>query len=107
MIDNSKDLIKKLHDNTKYFRNNITKLGYEIKDGNHPIVPVMLNNAQLAQQVAAEMLKENIYVISFSYPVVPKGQARIRVQISAEHSKKQIDKALDSFRTVGKKLNII
>ena len=99
--------LKKLKDNTKYFRNKILNLGFEIKPGSHPIVPVMLYDDHLAQKMSAELLKLGIYVIGFFFPVVPKGQARIRVQISAAHSKEDIDKALNSFYKVGKELGVI
>ena len=99
--------LKKLKDNTKYFRDKILNLGFEIKPGTHPIVPVMLYDDNLAQKMSAELLKLGIYVIGFFFPVVPKGQARIRVQISAAHSKEDIDKALSSFYKVGKELGVI
>ena len=99
--------LKKLKDNTKYFRDKILNLGFEIKPGTHPIVPVMLYDDHLAQKMSAELLKLGIYVIGFFFPVVPKGQARIRVQISAAHSKEDIDKALSSFYKVGKELGVI
>ena len=99
--------LKKLKDNTKYFRDKILNLGFEIKPGTHPIVPVMLYDDNLAQKMSAELLKLGIYVIGFFFPVVPKGQARIRVQISAAHSKEDIDKALNSFYKVGKELGVV
>ena len=99
--------LKKLKDNTKYFRDKILNLGFEIKPGTHPIVPVMLYDDHLAQKMSAELLKLGIYVIGFFFPVVPKGQARIRVQISAAHSKEDIDKALNSFYKVGKELGVV
>ena len=99
--------LKKLKDNTKYFRDKILNLGFEIKPGSHPIVPVMLYDDHLAQKMSEELLKLGIYVIGFFFPVVPKGQARIRVQISAAHSKEDIDKALSSFYKVGKELGVI
>ena len=99
--------LKKLKDNTKYFRDKIINLGFEIKPGSHPIVPVMLYDDHLAQKMSKELLKLGIYVIGFFFPVVPKGQARIRVQISAAHSKEDIDKALNSFYKVGKELGVI
>ena len=99
--------LKKLKDNTKYFRDKILNLGFEIKPGSHPIVPVMLYDDHLAQKMSEELLKLGIYVIGFFFPVVPKGQARIRVQISAAHSKEDIDKALNSFYKVGKELGVV
>ena len=83
------------------------KVIFDIKPGIHPITPIMLYEAPLAQQMAAELLKEGIYVIGFLYPVVPKGQARIRVQISAAHSRDHLEKAIDAFIRVGKQLNVI
>ena len=106
-LTTSNDLLDKINDNTKYFREEIKRIGYKIKDGVHPIVPIMLGDAKLAQDIAQDMLNENIYVIGFSYPVVPKGEARIRVQISAAHSKDDIDKAIHAFKKVGLKYKVI
>jgi glycine C-acetyltransferase len=97
----------KLESNTKYFREEMSKLGFDILEGDHPIVPIMLYDAALASKFADEMLKEGIYVIGFSYPVVPKGQARIRVQISAGHEKEHLDKAVAAFKTVGERLGVV
>jgi len=97
----------KLESNTKYFREEMSKLGFDILEGDHPIVPIMLYDAALASKFADEMLKEGIYVIGFSYPVVPKGQARIRVQISAGHEKEHLDKAVAAFKTVGERLGVL
>ena len=107
LIDEDRSILKNLKDNTEYFRLKITDAGFSIKKGEHPIVPIMLGDAQLAQDLARLMLKRRIYVIGFSYPVVPKGEARIRVQISASHTKNQIDKAVEAFRECGKDLGII
>jgi glycine C-acetyltransferase len=107
LLNEDDSYLKKLKDNTKYFRDKILNLGFEIKPGSHPIVPVMLYDDHLAQKMSAELLKLGIYVIGFFFPVVPKGQARIRVQISAAHSKEDIDKALNSFYKVGKELGVI
>ena len=107
LIDNDTTILKKLNDNTLYFRQNIINAGFDIKDGNHPIIPIMLGDAKLASNLSKLMLKRGIYVVGFSFPVVPKGEARIRVQISAAHSKKQIDRAIDAFIECGKLLNII
>ena len=85
----------------------MTVAGFKIKPGVHPIVPIMLENAQLAQDVAGDMLDEGIYVIGFSYPVVPKGAARIRVQISAAHNRQHLDKAIHAFVKIGKKHKVI
>ena len=107
VLENDTSHLKKLKENTKYFRKKISKFGFEIKPGNHPIVPVMLYDDHLAQEMSSELLKLNIYVIGFFFPVVPKGQARIRVQISASHSIQDIDKALNAFYEVGKKFKVI
>ena len=107
MLNDSSDLRKKLGENTLYFRQMISDIGYTIKKGEHPIVPIMLGDAKLAQKVSEHMLKKNIFVIGFSYPVVPKNQARIRVQLSASHSREQLDYTLKSFEEVGKELKII
>jgi glycine C-acetyltransferase len=107
LIERDDKLRKKVHENGKYFRENMAKLGFNLVPGHHPIVPVMLGDAKLAKELAAELLKEGIYVISFSYPVVPKGLARIRVQLSAAHTKEHLDKAIAAFGKVGQKLGII
>ena len=107
VLENDTSHLKKLKKNTKYFRQKISSFGFDIKPGNHPIVPVMLYDDHLAQEMSSELLKLDIYVIGFFYPVVPKGQARIRVQISASHSIEDIDKALNAFYEVGKKLKVI
>ena len=107
MIEKSDALREKLNQNTQYFRNGLEKLGYNIKKGTHPIIPVMLGDALLAKSLAENLLEKNIYVVSFSFPVVPKEEARIRLQISATHTKKQLDYALQAFEKTGKKLKII
>ena len=107
MIEKSDALREKLNQNTQYFRNGLEKLGYNIKKGTHPIIPVMLGDALLAKSLAENLLEKNIYVVSFSFPVVPKEEARIRLQISAAHTKKQLDYALQAFEKTGKKLKII
>ncbi len=96
-----------LEENTRYFREKMTSAGFDIRPGVHPIVPIMLYNAKLAQDVARDMYAEGIYVIGFSFPVVPKGQARIRVQLSAGHKQKHLDKAISAFIKVGKKYDIL
>ncbi|CDF80341.1 2-amino-3-ketobutyrate coenzyme A ligase [Formosa agariphila KMM 3901] len=96
-----------LEENTKYFRKQMTAAGFNILPGDHPIVPVMLEEAPLAQEFAARLLDEGIYVIGFFYPVVPKGKARIRVQLSAGHERQHLDKAISAFIKVGKSLNVI
>lgn len=101
------DLRDKLESNTDLFRKSITSAGFEIKESTHPIVPIMLGDAKLASDIASDMLKEGIYVVGFSYPVVPKGEARIRVQISAAHTVEQIEKAVSAFIRVGRKHKVI
>ncbi|GEM67012.1 2-amino-3-ketobutyrate coenzyme A ligase [Sphingobacterium mizutaii NBRC 14946 = DSM 11724] len=107
MLSETTELRDKLEENTKYFRDKMTEAGFDIKPGFHPIVPVMLYDAKLAQEFAAKMLDEGIYVIGFYYPVVPQGKARIRVQISAGHEKEHLDKAIAAFTKVGKELGVI
>tara|TARA_B100000959_G_C14889699_1_gene586152 strand:+ start:109 stop:1290 length:1182 start_codon:yes stop_codon:yes gene_type:complete len=107
LLNQSSELREILHKNTSYFRENIKKIGFTIKNGIHPIVPIMIGDAKVAKKISEEMLKRNIFVIGFSYPVVPKDQARIRVQISAAHTSKQLNSALDAFKEVGENLNII
>ncbi len=107
ILKSNKSYINKLKQNTKLFRDEIKKIGFEIKPGNHPIIPIMLYDDYLAQKMANELLKTGIYVIGFFYPVVPKGEARIRVQITAAHSNSDIDKALYAFKEIGEKLKII
>jgi glycine C-acetyltransferase len=107
MLSETTDLRDKLESNVNYFKQGIKKVGLEIKEGDSAIVPVMLYEAKLAQEFAARLLDEGIYVIGFFYPVVPKGQARIRVQLSAAHEKEHIDKALTAFEKVGKALGVI
>lgn len=107
MLNETTSLRDKLESNVNYFKAGIKKVGLEIKDGDSAIVPVMLYDAKLAQEFAAKLLNEGIYVIGFFYPVVPKGQARIRVQLSAAHEKEHLDKALAAFEKVGKELGVI
>lgn len=107
MLSETTELRDKLETNTTYFREKMTEAGFDIKSGFHPIVPVMLYDAKLAQQFAAKMLDEGIYVIGFYYPVVPQGKARIRVQISAAHNTHHLDKAIAAFTKVGKELGVI
>lgn len=107
LLSGSNALRDKLHANTRYFREHITKLGFDIKPGQHPIVPVMLYDAKLAQAMAARLLTEGIYVIGFAYPVVPKDQARIRVQISAAHEREDLDLCLAAFDKVGRELGVL
>ncbi|MGN0003919.1 MAG: glycine C-acetyltransferase [Sphingobacterium composti] len=107
MLSETTELRDKLESNTKYFREKMTEVGFDIKPGFHPIVPVMLYDAKLAQVFAAKMLQEGIYVIGFYYPVVPQGKARIRTQISAGHDIAHLDKAIAAFTKVGKELGVI
>jgi glycine C-acetyltransferase len=107
MLTETTDLRDKLEKNTKYFREQMTKAGFDIKPGEHPIVPIMLYEAPLAQQFAEKLLEKGIYVIGFFYPVVAKGLARIRVQISAAHETHHLDKAIQSFTEVGKELGVL
>ncbi len=107
ILENKNNLIEKLNKNTEYFRREIKKIGLNIKEGTHPIVPIMIGDAKLAQIMAENLLKESIYVISFSYPVVPKNEARIRVQISAAHTKQDLNQAINAFKKVAKKIKLI
>jgi glycine C-acetyltransferase len=93
--------------NAKRFRDGVVKAGFTVKEGSTPIVPVMLGDARLASELAKGLLDEGIYVIGFSFPVVPKGEARIRVQLSAQHTEAQVDRAVDAFATVGKRLGVL
>ncbi|HMQ70815.1 MAG TPA: glycine C-acetyltransferase [Ignavibacteria bacterium] len=107
LLSETTELRDKLEENTKYFREKMTEKGFDIKPGIHPIVPIMLYDAKLSQDMAAKLLDEGIYVIGFFYPVVAKDQARIRVQISAAHSKEDLDKCIDAFTKVGKELKVV
>jgi glycine C-acetyltransferase len=107
MLSETTELRDKLEKNTQYFREKMTEAGFDIKTGTHPIVPVMLYDAKLAQEFAAKMLEEGIYVIGFYYPVVGQGKARIRVQLSAAHEQHHLDKAIAAFTKVGKALGVI
>jgi glycine C-acetyltransferase len=107
LISSSTELQDRLHANTRYFREAMTLAGFDIKPGNHPIVPIMLYDAQLAKTMASRLLERGIYVIGFSYPVVPRDQARIRVQVSAAHSREQLDKAIAAFTRVASELDVL
>ena len=107
IIERDNSHLDRLKKNTKKFRDGIKRMGFDIKPGKHPIVPIMLYDANLAQKMSSELMDHGIYVVGFFYPVVPKGEARIRVQLSSSHSEKQIKYALDAFEKVGKKLNVI
>ncbi len=107
LLEESQAPRQRLESNTNFFRKEIARAGFTIKPGSHPIVPIMLGDAKLAQDMAARLLDEGVYAIGFFYPVVPKGQARIRVQISAAHSKEDLEFALEKFIKVGKELKVI
>jgi glycine C-acetyltransferase len=107
MLGQNQKLMHKVHDNSQYFRKALTQLGFTLVPGDHPIIPVMLGDAKLASGLADQLLQEGIYVIGFSFPVVPQGQARIRTQMSAAHEKHHLDKAIEAFATVGKRLGVI
>jgi glycine C-acetyltransferase len=107
LLEASDELRDRLRENTRYFRKQLTAAGFDIRPGDHPIVPVMLYEASLAQQMAARLLAHGIYVIGFFHPVVPEGQARIRVQVSAAHTREHLDKAVNAFAWVGKELGVV
>jgi glycine C-acetyltransferase len=107
MLESAHDLRDKLRENARYFRQRMTELGFNLIPGEHPIIPVMLGEAKIAKEFAAKMLQNGVYVVSFSYPVVPQGKARIRTQISAAHSRKDLDRAIDTFKKVGQELKLI
>jgi len=107
LLTKDTSIVRRLHEHTSYFRKEIKALGFTIIDGEHPIVPVMLGDASLAQEMSAAMLKAGVYIKGLWFPVVPKGEARLRAQVSAALSKKDIDRALDAFESVGKKLKVI
>jgi glycine C-acetyltransferase len=107
MLSASTALRDRVNDNALYFRERMTAAGFDIRPGTHPIAPVMLYDAKLAQQFAKELLDEGIYVIGFFYPVVPQGQARIRTQMSAAHTRAHIDRAVEAFIKVGRRLGVL
>ncbi|MFI5252073.1 MAG: glycine C-acetyltransferase [Bacteroidota bacterium] len=107
LLAKDKSIIKNLYANTRYFRREISKLGFTILKGDHPIVPIMLGEAALAQEMSEALLKQGVYIKGLWYPVVPKGEARLRAQISAAHTKEDLDRALDAFHKTGKKIKII
>ncbi|STX52207.1 2-amino-3-ketobutyrate coenzyme A ligase [Legionella busanensis] len=107
LLENSNELLLKLKRNNQYFRKGMTELGFDLVPGEHPIIPVMLGDASLAAKMAELLLHEGVYVIGFSYPVVPRGKARIRTQMSAAHELDHLDQALAAFSKVGKLLNVI
>lgn len=107
LLESSSELRTKLIENSAYFRKGMAELGFELVPGIHPIIPVMLGDAKLASTMADKLLKEGIYVIGFSFPVVPKGKARIRTQMSAAHTRAQLDQAIQAFAKVGRELGVI
>ncbi len=107
LLTKDKSIVRRLHKNTAYFRKEIKGLGFKIIDGEHPIVPIMLGEASLAQDMSAAMLKAGVFIKGLWFPVVPKGEARLRAQVSAALSTKEIDRALDAFESVGKKMKVI
>jgi glycine C-acetyltransferase len=107
MLSETTELRDKLEYNTKYFRAKMKEAGFEIKPGDHPIVPIMLFDAVIAQNFATKLLDEGVYVIGFFFPVVPKGMARIRVQLSAAHEQNHLDRAIAAFTKVGKELGVL
>jgi len=107
MLESSGELQTNLHENSKRFRAGMTKAGFDLVPGNHPIIPVMLGDASVASEMAERLLGEGIYVVGFSYPVVPMGKARIRTQMSAAHTFDQIDQAIEAFTKVGKQMGVV
>jgi glycine C-acetyltransferase len=107
LLVKDRSLVRRLHANTAYFRREIVGLGYRILEGDHPIVPIMLGEAALAQEMSRALLKAGVYIKGLWFPVVPKGEARLRAQISASLRKADLDRALDAFAIVGKKANVI
>lgn len=107
MLEQSNDLREKLRENARYFRGEMTKLGFDLIPGDHPIIPVMIGDAVKAKQLADGLLEEGLYVIAFSYPVVPRGKARIRTQMSAAHTREDLDQAIQAFAKVGKSMGVI
>ena len=107
LLERDNSLQQQLHQNAAYFRSKMTERGFDLKPGEHPIIPVMLGDAKLATRMADELLKRGIYVIGFSFPVVPKGQARIRTQMSAGLTREQLDQAIEAFTSVGRELDVI
>ncbi|MEM7464597.1 MAG: aminotransferase class I/II-fold pyridoxal phosphate-dependent enzyme, partial [Pseudomonadota bacterium] len=107
ILEDRADLRKRLWDNAAHFRSSMERLGFTLAGADHPIIPVMLGEASLAGEMAAKMLERGIYVTGFSFPVVPKGQARIRTQMSAAHDQQDVDKAVEAFRDTGKEMGVI
>jgi glycine C-acetyltransferase len=107
LIERDADLFQRLQDNTSFFRSSMSALGFNLLPGEHPIIPIMLGDARLASEMADALLEEGVYVIGFSFPVVPKGQARIRTQMSAALSRAQLERAVEAFEAVGRRLGVI
>ena len=107
MIEDDPAIVSSVQENTKYFRSAIVKLGFKIIEGTHPIVPIMLGEAAVAQDMSLELLGEGVYIKGLWYPVVPKGEARLRAQISGAHTREDLERALDAFNKVGKKMGVI
>ncbi|MBI4428004.1 MAG: glycine C-acetyltransferase [Ignavibacteriales bacterium] len=107
LLTKNKSIVKRLHENTAYFRKEIKNLGFTVIDGSHPIVPIMLFEASVAQDMSAELQKAGVYIKGLWFPVVPKGEARLRAQISAAHTRKDLDHALEAFENVGKKMKVV
>ncbi len=107
LLEHSPELREKLFDNTSFFRAGLERAGFSLKPGEHPIIPVMLGDAALASRMADALLQRGVYVVGFSFPVVPKGQARIRTQMSAALNREQLEKAIDAFASVGRELGIV
>jgi glycine C-acetyltransferase len=107
LLESGGELRRRLWDNTRYFRERMTALGFDLLPGEHPIIPVMLGDARLASRLAEGLLEEGVYVIGFSFPVVPRGKARIRTQMSAGHERRHLEKAVVAFEKVGRELGII
>jgi glycine C-acetyltransferase len=107
LLEGGDELRQRLRENAEYFRAQMTQLGFKLAGAHHPIIPVMLGDAKLASSFADQMLAEGVYVIGFSYPVVPQGQARIRTQMSAAHTRQHLDQAVAAFAKVGRSLRVI
>ena len=107
LVERSDALRRKLRDNARHFRAGMTKAGFELLPGEHPIIPVMLHDAKLAQEFSRRLLEEGVYVIGFFFPVVPRGAARIRTQMSAAHSTEDLDLAVEKFTKVGRELGVV
>ena len=107
LVEQENDFRDRLMTNTAYFRRAMKDQGFQLREGIHPIVPIMLYDAQLAHDIANDLLSAGIYVIGFSYPVVPKGEARIRVQISAEHTQEHLDRCVEAFTAIARNYNLL